>query len=65
MEPKKIEYRRNGNRWKNIQSLQLQREKYDEILDILLSILDYVEKYKKSCDIIDECTVEIEPTEIE
>ena len=29
-----IEYRRNGNQWKNILSLQLQREKYDKLLDI-------------------------------
>ena len=25
-----VEYRRNGNQWKNYQSLQLQREEYDK-----------------------------------
>ena len=44
------EYRRNGNQWKNNQSLQLQREEFDKLLDILPSLLGYVETYKKSCD---------------
>ena len=55
-----VEYRRNGN-----QSLQLQREEYDRLLDMLPSLLGYVEIFKKSCIIIDECTVENERTEIE
>ena len=29
------------------------------------SLLGYVETFKKSCIIIEECTVEIEPTEVE
>ena len=32
---------------------------------MLSSLLGYVETYKKSCIIIDECTVEKERTEIE
>ena len=60
-----VEYRRNGNQWKNNQSLQLQREEYDKLLDMLSSLLGYVEIFKKSCVIIDECTVENERTEIE
>ena len=60
-----VEYRRNGNQWKNNQSLQLQREKYDKLLDMLPSLLDYVETFEKFCIIIDECTVENERTEIE
>ena len=60
-----VEYRRNGNQWKNNQSLQLQREEYDKILDMLPSLLGYVETFKKSCIIIDECTVENERKEIE
>ena len=53
-----LEYRKNGNQWKNNQSLQLQREEYDKLLDMLPSLLGYVETFKKSCIIIDECTVE-------
>ena len=60
-----VEYRRNGNQWKINQSLQLQREEYDKLLDMLPSLLGYVETFKKSCIIIDECTVENERTEIE
>ena len=66
--PKKIElidYRRNGNQWKNDQSLQLQREDHDKLLDILPSILGYVKTFEKSCIIIDECTVANERAEIE
>ena len=59
------EYRRNGNQWKNNKSLQLQREEYDKLLDILPSSLGYIETYKKYCIIIDECTVENERTENE
>ena len=59
------EYRRNGNQWKNNQSLQLQREEYDKLLDILRSLLGHIETYKKSGIIIDECTVQNERTEIE
>ena len=32
-----VEYRRKGNQWKNIQYLQLQREEYDKLLDMLPS----------------------------
>ena len=39
----RIEYRRNGNQWKNFQFLQLQREEYDKLLNILPSFLGYVE----------------------
>ena len=60
-----IEYRRNGNQLKNNQSLQLQREEYDKLLDILPSLPGYVETYIKSCIIIDDFTVENERTEIE
>ena len=60
-----VQYRRNRNQWKNNQSLQLQREEYDKLIDMLPSILGYVETFKKSCIIIDECTVENERTEIE
>ena len=60
-----VEYRSNGNQWKNNQSLQLQRKEYDKLLDMLPSLLGYVETFKKSCIIIDECTVENERTEIE
>ena len=54
---KLIEYRRNGNQWEDNQSLQLQSEEYDKLHDILPALLGYVETYKKSCIIIDECTV--------
>ena len=60
-----VQYRRNGNQWKNNQSLQLQREEYDKLIDMLPSLLGYVETFKKSCIIIDKCTVENERTEIE
>ena len=60
-----VEYRRNGNQWKYNQSSQLQREEYDKLLDMLPSLLGYVETFKKSCIITDECTVEKELTEIE
>ena len=60
-----VQYRRKGNQWKNNQSLQLQREEYDKLIDMLPSLLGYVETFKKSCIIIDECTVENERTEIE
>ena len=60
-----VEYRRSGNQWRNNQSLQLQREEYDKLLDMLPSLLGYVETFKKSCIIIHECAVENERTEIE
>ena len=60
-----VQYRRNRNQWKNNQSLKLQREEYDKLLDMLPSLLGYVETFKKSCIIIEECTVENERTEIE
>ena len=60
-----VEYRRNENQWKNNQSLQLKREEYDKLLDMLPSLLGYVKTFKKSCIIIDECAVENERTETE
>ena len=42
-----IEYRRTGKQWKKNHSLQLQREEYDKLLDVLPSLLGYVETYKK------------------
>ena len=60
-----LEYRRIGNQWKSNQSLKLQREEYDKLLDMLSSLLGYVETFKNSCIIIDECAVESERTEIE
>ena len=60
-----VEYHKNGNQWKNNQSLQLQREEYDKLLDMLPSLLGTVETFKKSCIFFDECTVDIERTEIE
>ena len=43
-----VEYRRNGNQKKNNQSLQLQREEFDKLLNMLPSSLGYVEIFKKS-----------------
>ena len=39
--------------------VKLQREKYNKLLDILPSLLDDVETFKKLCIIIDECTVKL------
>ena len=41
------------------------KEKNMKLLDMLPSLLGYVETFKKFCISIDECTVEIERTEIE
>ena len=60
-----IDYQKIGNQWNNNQFLQLQREEYDKLLDIHPSLLGYVETYKKSSIINDECTVENERTEFE
>ena len=60
-----FEYRRNGSQWKNSQSLQVQREENDKLLDMLPSLQGYEETFKKSCIIIDEWNVENERTEIE
>ena len=60
-----IDYRRNGNKQKKVRSLKLQRKVYDELLDILPSLLGYVETFKNSCIIIDEYTVKNEHTKIE
>ena len=59
-----VENRRNRNQWKNNHSLQLQREESDKLLDMLTSLLGFVETYKKSCIIIDECTVQKKRTKI-
>ena len=59
-----VEYRRNGNQGKYNESSQLQREEYDKLLDMLPSLLGYVETFKKSCIIMDECTVENERTDL-
>ena len=60
-----IEYRRKGNIWKNIQKLQLEKEEYDKLVDFIPSVLAFVETFKKTCIIFDECTVENERSEIE
>ena len=60
-----IEYRRKGNTWKNNQNFQLERKEYDNLVDFIPSVLSYVETFKKTCIIIDECTVENERSEIE
>ena len=52
-----VEYRRIGKQWKNNQSLKF-KERNTTNLDMLSSLLDYVKTFKKSCNIIDECTVE-------
>ena len=60
-----IEYRRKGNTWKNNQNFQLEKKEYDNLVDFIPSVLSYVETFKKTCIIIDECTVENECSEIE
>ena len=60
-----IEYCRNGNTWKHNQKFQLKKEEYDKLVDFIPSVLSYVETFKKTCIIIDECTVENERSEIE
>ena len=60
-----IEYRRKGNTWKNNQKFQLEKKEYDNLVDFIPSLLSYVETFKKTCIIIDECTVEKERSEIE
>ena len=60
-----IEYRRKGNTWKNNQNFQLEKKEYDNLVDFIPSVLFYVETFKKTCIIIDECTVENERSEIE
>ena len=60
-----IEYRRKGNTWKNNQKFQLKKEEYDKLVDFIPSVLSYVETFKKTGIIIDECTVENERSEIE
>ena len=59
-----IEYRRKGNTWKNNQKFQLKKEEYDKLVDFIPSVLSYVETYKKTCIITDECTVENERSEL-
>ena len=60
-----IEYRRNGKRWENNQSVQLQKEEFGNLLDIIPLLLDYVGNFEKTCILIDECTVKIERAETE
>ena len=60
-----IEYRRKGNTWKNNQNFHLEKKEYDNLVDFIPSVLSYVETFKKTCIIIDECTVENERSEIE
>ena len=60
-----IEYRKKGNTWKNNQNFQLEKKEYDNLVDFISSVLSYVEIFKKTCIIIDECTVENERSEIE
>ena len=59
-----IEYRKKENTWKNNQKFQLEK-KYDNLVDFIPSVLSYVETFKKTCIIIDECTVENERSDIE
>ena len=50
----------------NLQNLDVDSQiSHFELLDMLPSLLGYAETFKKSCTIIDECTVENERTEIE
>ena len=60
-----IDYCRKGNTWKNNQKFQLKKEEYDKLVDFIPSVLSYVATFKKTCIIIDECTVENERSEIE
>ena len=60
-----IEYRRKGNTWINNQNFQLEKKEYDNLIDFIPSVLSYVETFKKTCIIIDKCTVENERSEIE
>ena len=60
-----IEYRRKGNTWKNNQNFQLEKKEYDNLVDFIPSVLSDVETFKKTCIIIDECTVENERSDIE
>ena len=60
-----IEYRRKGNTWKNNQNFQLEKKLHYHLVDFVPSVLSYVETLKKTCIIIDECTVENERSEIE
>ena len=60
-----IEYRRKRNNWKNNQKFQLEKEEYDKLVDFIPCVLSYVETFKKTCIINDECTVENERSEIE
>ena len=60
------EYRREGRYWKNNQKFQWKKEKYDKLVDFIPSVLSNVETFKKkTCIMIDECTVESEHSEIE
>ena len=60
-----MEYHNKENTWKPNQKFQLEKEEYDKLVDFIPSILSYVETFKKTCIIIDECTVENERSEIE
>ena len=60
-----IEYCRKRNTWKNNQKFQLEKKEYDNLVDFIPSLLSYVETFKKTCIIIDECTVDKERSEIE
>ena len=42
------EYRRNGNHWKHNKFLQLQKVQYDKLLDILPTLLSYVQLFKET-----------------
>ena len=60
-----IEYLRKRNTWKSNQKFQLEKVEYDKLADFIPSVLSYVETFKKTCIIIDECTVENERSVIE
>ena len=46
-----IEYRRKGNKWKNNQKFQLEKEEYDKLVDFIPSVLSYVETFKKTYNV--------------
>ena len=60
-----IESCRKRNTWKNNQKIQSEKDEYDKLVDFEPSLLSYVERFKKTCIIIDELDVENEHSEIE
>ena len=60
-----IENCRKRNSWKNNQKIQSKNDQYDKLVDFKPSLLSNVERFKKTCIIIDELAVENEHSEIE